>query len=107
MLCSYSPKGEVSTKLVTLVELKFGHFLQVRNDHFSQLIHAAALAFKSKMWNDRLVFCVASFTHWHIFILEVCCFPSRPAHFVIKNFTFSCGNVDYALLTVSRDFTVT
>lgn len=69
-----SQEGNFFKKMVALVELKFGHFTQVKSDHFAQLfhMHAAALALKSGLWNGRLLCCIASLTDWHLFLLEVC-----------------------------------
>ena len=86
-------------KIVTLIELKYRLFPQIRSGHFAQLIHAAALAFKSGMWNRRLLCCLASLSHWHLFILEVCLLPSP--HLVIKKYHIQvCGPIDYGDLPV-------
>lgn len=101
MSLSKAPGSNLSRKMVALVELKFGHFEQVKSDHFSQLLHAAALALQSGMWKDRLLCCVASLTHWHLFLLEVHTHPLGSAYFVISQYHTSVfGSIDYADLPV-------
>ena len=57
---------------IVLVELKHGSFLSVTRQPFSQLIHAAALGYNSKKWQNCLLCCVGSLTDWLLFVLEMC-----------------------------------
>ena len=44
---------------------------------FSQLMHAAALAFNAKQWDEQLCCCLGLLTHWHVFLLRVVRDPER------------------------------
>ena len=40
-------------------------------------MHAAALAFNAKQWDEQLCCCLGSLTHWHVFLLKVVRDPER------------------------------
>ena len=62
-------------KLCVLVELMFSGLKSRHEDKFqkafSQLMHAAELAFNAKQWDEQLCCCLGSLTHWHVFFLKV------------------------------------
>ena len=61
-------------KLCILVELKHGGIEDKREpgfaNAFSQLMHAAALAFRQKRWENHLCCCLGSLNYWHVFLLK-------------------------------------
>lgn len=81
-VCHVSPKKPANVllsldngRLCVLVELKYAH-LESRcqtdfQDAFAQVIHAAALAFNAKQWDEQLCCCLGSLNHWHMFLLKV------------------------------------
>lgn len=74
MLTIYNSSGTETDrhrKMVALIELKHGDFPIIKAKPFSQLIHAAALAYNSKLWNGKLLCCLASLKYWHVFVLAV------------------------------------
>ncbi len=68
-------------KLCILVELKCSGVESMNQsgfqNAFSQLMHAAALAFNAKQWDGQLCCCLGSLTHWHVFLLRVVRDPER------------------------------
>ena len=68
-------------KLCILVELKCFDVESMNQSGFqkafSQLMHAAALAFNAKQWDEQLCCCLGSLTHWHVFLLRVVRDPER------------------------------
>ena len=61
-------------KLCILVELKHGGLENMHQpgfaNAFSQLMHAAALAFRQKRWENHLCCCLGSLNYWHVFLLK-------------------------------------
>lgn len=76
---------EEHQKMVALVELKHGNFPSVTSQPFSQLIHAAALAYNSRKWQNSLLCCVGSLTDWHLFVINACLDISGQ-HFAIAQY---------------------
>ena len=72
-------------RMVAIIELKYGEFEMVESKPFSQLIHATALAYHSELWEDCILCCMASLTHWHLFVLTVSRKPQE-SHFVITKY---------------------
>ena len=68
-------------KLHILVELKCSGVESMYQSGFqkafSQLMHAAALAFNAKQWDEQLCCCLGSLTHWHVFLLKVVRDPEK------------------------------
>ena len=68
-------------KLCVLVEVMFSGLKSRHEDKFqkafSQLMHAAELAFNAKQWDEQLCCCLGSLTHWHVFLLRVVRDPER------------------------------
>ena len=83
--CSGNNVGNAShnEKLCILVELKCSDVESMNQsgfqNAFSQLMHAAALAFNTKQWpwDEQLCCCQGSLTHWHVFLLKVVRDPER------------------------------
>ena len=91
-------------KYCILGELKYAK-IESHNEHqfkdaFSQLMHAAALAYNANQWKDRLCCCLGSLTHWHLFLLKVvwdserCCLAFRISHY--NKFALLTGQVDWS-----------
>ena len=88
-ICSYMPTSSDDNlwcashneKLCVLVELEFSGVKSMQENGFqnafSQLMHAAALAFNAKQWDEQLCCCLGSLTHWHVFFLKVVRDPER------------------------------
>lgn len=98
LLTIYNTSGKETDRqrrMVALIELKHGEFPTIMSKPFSQLIHAAALAYKSKLWNGKLLCCLASLTYWHMFVLEVPIASELSGDkFVISSyFQETCGSV--------------
>ena len=78
---SCMPNGSDDGKLCVLVELKCSGVKSIQQsgfqNAFSQLMHAAALAFNAKQWDKQLCCCLGSLTHWHVFLLKVVTDPER------------------------------
>lgn len=105
---AYAHDGE---KLCILVELKYSLEERRRQGKFekafSQLMHAAALAFKAKQWNKQLCCCLGSLTHWHIFLLKVVKDPERdcPAFHIshYNEFALQNGNNQFNCNSTLKD----
>ena len=85
-------------KTVALVELKHGSFPIVTSQPFSQLVHAAALAYNSNKWHNCLLCCMGSLSDWHLFVLKECTDESGK-HFAITTYHRHCLRITNASLT--------
>lgn len=89
-----SPTAGEQEQMVALVELKPGNFPVVRSSHFAQLFHAAALAYNSGMWKERLLCCLASLRYWHLFIVELSTTSSGVCFIITQYYQKFC---DYSI----------
>lgn len=74
---SVSRKREQDKTMLVLIELKQDQYEVIKSDVFAQLMHAAALAFKSGQWKDRLLCCAASLKYWHLFFISISGSPPK------------------------------
>ena len=68
----------------------------IRSEVFAQLMHAAALAYKSEQWKDCLLCCAASLKCWHFFFITTS--PSDK-YFVVDQYSI----LSYSGMTTVAD----
>ena len=85
LLVSSPAQENEDQSMVALLEIKNGEYPIITGKPFSQLMHAAALAYNSGKWQSRLLCCMASLKFWHLFMIEVCSSESGK-HFAVTSY---------------------